>query len=67
MSIFDHNNNNSEDKDNSQKKAANLNGSGELRTWRAKVDCIYQGAYIFAGSTVLAEDMTNTNFELAQA
>jgi hypothetical protein len=39
---------------------------GRLKTWRAKVDCIWQNAYVHAGATVQAETMDNPHFEPAQ-
>jgi hypothetical protein len=37
-----------------------------LKKWRAKVDCIYQKAYVTAGTVVQAAEMENANFEEAQ-
>jgi hypothetical protein len=34
-----------------------------LKKWRAKRDCIYQKAYVTAGTVVKAAEMKNTNFE----
>jgi len=39
---------------------------GKVKTWRAKVDCVYNGRLVNKGETVCAADLKNEHFEAVQ-
>jgi hypothetical protein len=41
------------------------NETKQNKSWRAKVDCVYNGRRVKQGETVFAAEMKNANFEAA--